>query len=139
MTTYDVRAKATAARMLGLVANGGKGQVVTLTREAAGVYNPATGAAAITPTTQTGSGVVFEYPITIRSRGGSRDEPNTLILAGDKQLLLSALNTTGGTITRPQAGDRATIAGVVYTITAVGPLSPAGTDVYYECNIRGTP
>ncbi len=135
---YDVRARATAARMLAPIARGGKGQSITLSQSVRGTSDPATGPPVPTVTTLTVSGVVFEYPITIRSRGGQRDEPNTVILSGDKQLLLSPTDDTGAAFT-PHDGDIVTIAGVDYTITAVGPLAPAGTVIYFECNIRGAP
>jgi hypothetical protein len=80
--------------------------------------------------------VVFEYSAMIRS--GVRDEPGSLIASGDKQLLLTPLKSDGTALDAPKVGDRATLAsGVVYTVTAVAPLSPAGTVAYYDCNIRG--
>jgi hypothetical protein len=129
------RAKATAARLLS-----GNGQVVTLSQPGtAGTYNPATGLIEGGSTvTQTGWGVVFEYSTFIRS--GSRAEAGSLIQSGDKQLLLSPLNSTGGDLTMPAPGAIATLAdGTAYTVTSVAPLAPAETRVYFECNIRGAP
>ncbi len=132
---YDVRARATAARLLGPIAQGGKAQAVTLTHKSSG-YEPATDTATPTAPTQTGSGVVLEYATFIRS--GARNEPDSLIQRGDRQLLLSPLNSAGVPLTPPIAGDTVTLAsGVGYTITAVAPLAPAGTVIYFECNIRG--
>lgn len=113
------------------------GQAVTLTRRTAGAYDPATGSAGLTDTTSNALGLVFEYNTFIRS--GVRNEPSSLIQAGDKQLLLSPVDVTGAALARPQDGDLATFGGVTYTITAAAPCAPAGTVVYFECNIRGAP
>ncbi len=87
---------------------------------------------------RTTTGVVLEYSSFIRS--GVRNEPGTLITAGDKQLLLSAIGIDGLLLSAPpKADDTATLAnGTVYTITTDAPLSPSGIDVIYDCNIRGS-
>lgn len=134
MTAYDVRARATAARLLG-----GKGQAVTLKRAGPDGSTYDTSASAYTggtpPAPESCFGAVFEYSTFIRS--GLRLEKGDPILAGDKQLLLAALNAAGVAIARPKPGDIVTVSGVDFTITSVAPLSPAGTDIYHECNIRG--
>jgi hypothetical protein len=100
------------------------GQAVTLTRQAAGAYNTATGAATVTTSVQTGIGAVFDY--------GTRDIDGTLVKQGDKKLLLSAIG-----ITAPVVDDTVTVNSVVYTITHIKTLSPAGTGVLITCNLRG--
>lgn len=140
MTAYDARARATAARMLAPIAQGGYGQTVTLTHVSGGVSNPATSQVdGSVTTTQTTSGAVFEYTTFIRS--GVRNEPGTLILAGDRQLLMSPYASDGTPLSpAPSVNDTVTLAnGVVFTITAVATLKPAGLPVYFECNIRGAP
>lgn len=123
--------------MLAPIAQGGKGQAITLTRIVAGTYNPTTGTVeGGGPVYQTTSGAVFEYTTFIRS--GVRNESGTLILAGDKQLLLSPMKADGTPLDPPAVNDTVTLAdGSVFTITSLAPLSPAGTPVYYDCNIRG--
>lgn len=107
-----------------------KGQTVTLTRRAAGAYNTSTGAAAITPSTQTGKGVVL--PLS-----PFRKASDAIVVEGDRQLLLSALDTAGAALTSPVVNDTATLAdGDVGTIVAVDPLSPAGLDLIYDCILR---
>lgn len=123
MNFYE-RMQQTANKMLK-----GKGQSLTLTRQTAGAYNTSLGAATVTTTTQAAYGAVFEY--------GYENIDGTLIKAGDKQLLLSALNTSGASLTAPALNDTVTIGGVVYTITQIKPMSPAGTVVMYDCNLRG--
>ena len=115
--------QATANRLLK-----GKGQEITLTRQAAGAYNVATGTAAVTTTAQTAYGAMFEY--------GDKNIDGTLIKEGDKQLLLSALNSTGTALVAPALNDTVTINTVVYTVVRIKPLSPAGTTVLFDCNIR---
>jgi hypothetical protein len=115
--------QATANRLLK-----GKGQEITLTRQTAGAYDPATGTAAVTVTTQTAYGAMFEY--------GDKNIDGVLIQEGDKQLLLSALNSAGTALVAPQLNDTVTINTVVYTVVRIKPLSPAGTTVLFDCNIR---
>jgi hypothetical protein len=107
----------------------GKGQTITLTYQGSSSYNTSTGGATISTSTASVYGAVFEY--------GNKNIDGTLIKVGDKQLLLSALNTAGTAITAPVVNDTVTINSVAYTITQVKTLSPAGTVVLYDCNIRG--
>jgi hypothetical protein len=107
----------------------GKGQTIMLTYQGSSSYNTSTGGATISTSTASVYGAVFEY--------GNKNIDGTLIKVGDKQLLLSALNTAGTAITAPVVNDTVTINSVAYTITQVKTLSPAGTVVLYDCNIRG--
>lgn len=123
MNFYD-RLQATANRLLK-----GKGQTVTITSQTVGDYDPATGSAPVTASTQTGWGAVFEYT--------NKNIDGTLIIAGDKQLLLSAINSAGILLATPQVNDTVTIGGQVSTIKQIKPLNPAGTALLFDCNIRG--
>jgi len=107
----------------------GKGQAVTITRRTSGAYDPTTGAATVTTTTQVGWGAIFDY--------SDRNIDGELILSGDKQLLLSAVNSTGTALTAPEVNDTVTAGGVVRTITRIKALSPAGTTVLFDINLRG--
>jgi hypothetical protein len=121
---FYTKMRATADKILR-----GNGQAIMLTRQSSGTYAPSTGLATVNTSTQTGYGAVFEYV--------DHNIDGTLVKAGDKQLLLSALNSTGTALTTPPiVNDTATIGGAVYTITSVKPLSPAGTTCIFECNLR---
>lgn len=106
------------------------GQTVTLTHVVSGSYDPATGTTgADTTTTQTVTGVEEAY--------SARSIDGTLILMGDKKFHLAPLNTSGTAITPPVAEDKLTLAdGMVWTIKAVEPVSPAGTPVLFTMQIR---
>lgn len=123
--TFYARLQSTADKMLK-----GKGQSLTLTKNTAGTYNPATGGFTGAGTsTQTAYGAVFDY--------GAKQIDGTLIKAGDKQLLLSAVKTDGAALTAPVLGDTVSIGGVTYTL--VEPLkevNPAGTVVLFDVNLR---
>ena len=123
--TFYPRLQATANRLLK-----GKGQSLTLTKITAGTYNPATGGFTGAGTsTQTAYGTILDYE--------TKQIDGTLIKAGDKQLLLSAVKTDGTALTDPVLGDTVSIGGVVYTL--VEPLkevNPAGTVVMFDCNVR---
>jgi hypothetical protein len=120
---FYAKMQATANRLLK-----GKGQSITLSRQTAGAYDPATGTAAVTVTTQTAYGAMFEY--------GDKNIDGVLIKEGDKQLLLSAINSAGTALVAPALNDTVTINTVVYTVVRIKPLSPAGTTVLFDCNIR---
>jgi len=101
------------------------GQSVTLTRQTVGAYDPATGAAAVTTSAQTATGALFDYK--------NSQIDGTLIVAGDRRLILSAVG-----ITAPQVDDTITANGRTYTIKAVSETNPAGTAVIFTCNVRAS-
>ena len=126
MNDFYTKMQTTANKLLK-----GKGQAVTLSRQTAGVYDPTTGETVVTVTTQTGTGAIFDY--------ADENIDGVLILSGDKQLLLSAVNSTGTALTAPMVNDTVTdTGGVVRTITRIKTMSPAGTTVLFDCNLRGT-
>ena len=100
------------------------GQMVTLTTKSVGAYNPATGNAAVTVSTQQVKAVVFPR--------GAKDVDGTLIQQGDQKLLLSMAGAAP-----PHVGDTVTIGATSYTITFIKLLTPSGVNVLCECNIRG--
>lgn len=110
------------------------GQAVTITTRAAGAYDPATGAASVTETTQAGTGALFDI---IALRGGEQNADGSAVLTTDKQLLLSPYTTGGAAITPPVADStRVLVDGDTYTVKVVREVSPAGTPVMYDCNVR---
>ena len=119
------RIQASANRLLK-----GKGQLLTITRQISGTYDTTTGGTAITTTTQTGYGAIFDY--------GNKNIDGTLIKECDKQLLLSAVNAAGSALTTPALNDTVTDKnGVVYTIIKpLKTIAPAGTTVLFDCNLR---
>ncbi len=123
--TFYPRMQQTSNRLLK-----GKGQTVTLTHTVPGTYDPTTGQITNTTTTQTGTGAVIDWD--------ARQVDGTLIKVGDRRLLLSPLNSSGAALTAPVLGDTVTdAAGVVYTLVApLKTISPAGTAVLYDCNLR---
>lgn len=110
-----------------------KGQAVTLTRRTSGAYNPATGTASITTTTQAGKGVILPFGVGLRKTADSN------VTAADRQCYLSGLKSDGSAIDTPKVDDTLTDAnGVIYTVTEVSPLAPAGLSILYDLTIRGT-
>lgn len=123
--TFYARLQNTAQKLLK-----GKGQSLTLTKITAGTYNPATGGFTGAGTsTQTAYGAVFDY--------GAKQIDGTLIKAGDKQLLLSAVKTDGAVLIAPALGDLVTVGGVTYTmVEPLKEVAPAGITVLFEANLR---
>ncbi len=103
-----------------------KGQAVTLTRRASGAYDPATGAATVTETTQAGKGVILPLAAAVRHSGNSN------VPAGSVQCLLSAVG-----ITAPTLDDTLTdVNGKKWAIVEVSTLEPAGSAVFYDLTVR---
>jgi len=112
--------RATAAALLG-----DKGQVMTLTKSVRSSYDPATGNAAQTSApTYPVTGAVFDV--------AARDIDGTLIKAGDRRVILSALGLT----VEPTSVDTLTIGAVVHSIVQALPINPAGVVVAWKLVIR---
>ena len=102
-----------------------KGRAVTLTRKTAGSYDTATGTVALTDATTATTGVLLPL-----SRGFTHRE-GTNIRVGDQQLLLP------GNLAAPNIDDTVTIGGTLYVIVEVSPLNPGGTNLIWDCIVRG--
>ena len=109
-----------------------KGQTLTISRQADGGYNPATGSSTVSPTTQTGKGVIFPFGVGLRNMAG------TTVTSEDRQCILSGLTTSGTALAPPKVNDTVTDSNaVVWTVTEVSPLAPAGMSIIYELTLRG--
>ena len=104
------------------------GQVVTLRSQTAGDYDPDTGAAAIVAADQSGVGCVFDFGM---HASGASFTAGSMILAGDKQLLLSPAG-----IAAPEPGSQVIIGADTWTVVSVKTTAPAGVAVIYECQLR---
>lgn len=110
-----------------------RGQAVIVTRMTAGAYNPATSSSSVTESTQTGKGVILPLRPERKMAGVN-------IVAGDQQLLLSALKSDGSVLAIPHVDDMVTLVnGTDLHIVAVEPLTPAGLDIIYDCIVRRIP
>jgi hypothetical protein len=101
-----------------------KGQSMTLTKTTAGTYDPETGTSTPTTEAHTVTGVVLDYP--------NREIDGTLILRGDKKVLVSA----DGLAVDPAPQDTLTFGGVVNQVIDAKPLRPAGTVVLWTLQVR---
>lgn len=116
MSGFYASMAATSARLIR-----DKGQVVTLSSPEGGTYSPAVGFNPPTDAPVTTSGVALAYP--------ARSVDGTTILQGDVRLLLSP-------DVDPRGYKVATFDGVAHAIVSVQPLSPAGTVLLYELQVR---
>ena len=98
------------------------GAAATLKRQSAGSYDPSTGADAVSETSLSTTAAVFAYD--------QKYIDGTLILQGDQRAYLSNEQ-------EPQQGDLLAWGGADWRVVAVKPLSPAGTVVLYEAQLRG--
>lgn len=129
---YDIRARASAARKLAPISQGGKGQEVTLHQPGSdGVFDPATETTtgATSPVDHDSSGVEEAYSAFSISSG--------VVAAGDIKFLLSPLKVDGTPMPQPESdGWTLTKADGTWTIKRIEPLSPAGTDVLFTLQLR---
>jgi hypothetical protein len=101
-----------------------KGQSVTLRRQTAGAYDPATGSAAVTVTNFTGiQAAVFGFK--------NMEIDGTMILKGDKKVLMAVG-------VKPTKDDVVSIGGIDHAVLDVQEVSPAGVDVLYKLQCRRT-
>lgn len=116
--TFDyAHSAATALRLLQRF-----GAAATLKRQTAGTYDPATGTTPVDVSTLATTAAVFAYD--------QKYIDGTLILQGDQRAYLSNEQT-------PKQGDVLAWQGTDLQVVAVKPLSPAGTVVLYEAQLRG--
>ena len=104
------------------------GQAVTIRTVTTGAYDPATGGASSSSVDSTGTGAEFDFGLHL---SGASFTAGTVIVAGDKQLLLSPVG-----ISEPQQGSFAIISGVAWSIAAVKVTGPAGVPVLFELLLR---
>lgn len=100
------------------------GAAATLSRTVAGGYDPETGISAPESVdVQNITAVCIDFD--------AKFIDGSLIIRGDKQVFVSAQD-----VTPPAAGDKFTWQGAEYSVIAVTPLSPAGTVLLYELQVR---
>lgn len=109
-----------------------EGQTVTVAGTASSTYDPATDT--VTPTAYSATASAALVPLS-----PYRMEKDTNIVSGDERMLLSAVDANGNAIGKPPLDSLVTLADGTskYTIVAVDPLHPAGTDLLYDCVVRG--
>lgn len=103
------------------------GRTVTRRTYTAGAYDPATGTS--TPTTADTSriGALFDY--NDKTSQGQQYVRGTLVIAGDKQLLLDAEGAAAAT-------DHYIVGSAEYTVVSMAEINPAGTPVMYDLHLR---
>lgn len=105
------------------------GQTVTLRKVTEGAYNPATGTVTQTTADHSTVAALFDFNLI---QSGQLFSPETMILAGDKQCLMSALVSAV-----PVPNDRVIdAAATVWQVAGVKEVNPAGTPVLYELLLR---
>jgi hypothetical protein len=105
------------------------GRSVTLRKQAAGAYDPATSSSTITTTDYTGQGALFDFnEHTIGQQYGD----GVTVLMGDKNLLLAPSGITAA----PVPGDLLIFGSDTYQVMRVKAVAPAGTVVLYELHLR---
>lgn len=109
-----------------------KGQTVAIAGTASATYNPATGST--TPTSYSKSAKAVLLPMT-----PFKQWAGTEIKAGDENLLLAGLDTSGAALTEPPVNAIVTMAdSSKRTLVAIARLDPDGAgSILYDCAVRG--
>ena len=109
-----------------------KGQTVTISGETSGTYDPSTGGVTGTAYSATAKAVLL--PLS-----PYRQANDTSVRAGDEQMLLAALDTSGDALTEPPLNSIVTLADGVtkYALVSIDPLHPDGTELLFDCVVRG--
>ena len=106
------------------------GQQVIIKRDTGGSFDPVTGTN--TPGTvedYTATAILADYSL---KESGIRNQPETLIQAGDKKVTVAAK----GLDIVPRLKDRVVANGVEYAVHNIKEVNPAGTPVLYELQGR---
>lgn len=119
MSEYYENLQGSASRLLG-----DKGQAMTLRRRVSGAYDPAVGAATVTPSESPCIGAVFPYAAILID--------GTRIQAGDQKVLLAVKGLT----LDPAIGDQLLIGSTTTNVVSVQPIGPDGTVVVYRLQVR---
>lgn len=106
-----------------------KGGIVVLRQVVTGEYDPEQGAAPVTTTDYSGTGVKTGYR--------AEDIDGTRIQSGDQQLLLSPLQRDGASMPIPTTADLALIGGASFTVVAVDKTEPVDVPVLFTLQLRG--
>lgn len=105
------------------------GRSVTLRKQTAGAYNPATSSATITNTDYTGTGALFDFNERVL---GTQFADGTTVEQGDKFLLLAP----SGITVAPEPNDLLIFGSDTWNVMNVKTVAPAGTPVLYELHLR---
>lgn len=123
--TFDyTKSAATALRLLTKF-----GRTVTLRKQTAGAYDPATSSSTVTTTDYTGTGALFDFNERLL---GTQFADGQTYQVGDKKLLLAPAGIT----TDPAPGDLLIFGSDTWTVLNIKTLEPAGTPVLYELHLR---
>lgn len=99
------------------------GQSVTVTNITTGAYDPNTGTQSTTTSTSTPKGLLTQHR--------AQDVDGTMIMRGDKKLLLDASAAI-------KTDDTVTVNNTVYTVVGLNEIKPAATRVLWICNVRAS-
>ncbi len=103
------------------------GQLIRLTSKTKGPY--ANGAVPIITTEAN----VWGIDTAVSAHAvGTTTQAGTLVAAGDRKLIVSALDDAGALLPEPKHGDQAQVGAKLYTVRNVDPLSPGGVVVLYN-------
>ena len=114
----------------------GLAQECLITKRASGAYDPSTGATAVTETTQTVVGSIFDSFSESALPSTFENINNSLIKTGDRVLLLSATDTSGNAV-EIEPDFLVSVNGRVFTVITSGAIDPGSVVINYIAVLRG--
>ena len=114
----------------------GLAQECLITKRASGAYDPTTGTTAVTETTQTVVGSIFDSLSELTSPSTVTNINSSLIKSGDRILLLSAIDTSGNAV-EVEPDFLVSVNGRVFTVITSGAIDPGGVVINYITVLRG--
>jgi hypothetical protein len=109
------------------------GFAVTLRRQIADTYNPATGGyTGGTTTDYPAQALISSQSMPQSGNTGERYFDGTLTKTGDKILMLAA----SGLAVTPQPGDRLIVSGIIWQVVALITTEPGGVALFYRVMVR---
>jgi len=114
----------------------GLAQECLITKRASGAYDPTTGTTAVTETTQTVVGAIFDSFSELSSPSTVTNIDSSLVKSGDRILLLSAKDTSGNAVD-VEPDFLVSVNGRAYTVITSGAIDSGGIVINYVAILRG--
>ena len=114
----------------------GLAQECLITKRASGAYDPTTGTTAVTGTTQTVLGAIFDSFSESALPSTFENINNSLIKTGDRRLLLSATDINDNAV-EIEPDYLVTANSRTYTVIVSGAIDPGGVVVAHDAVLRG--
>ena len=105
------------------------GTTVSITRRVSGAYDATQGKATVVPTVYTTKGILLSYK--------DYNVDGTMVMQGDRKLILSTTATWSPSAILPVPGDQVSVSGAIWNVINVNQIALQGAKVSYVLQMRG--